>query len=234
MLPGRVDRTCHGIMLIAVGDEHARFHYFAAHSCLCSMRLTERGLAAPAPEVCHVPLSNQPPAPCPCRGHGRLRADPGRRRHGPAEAAAECLLRPHPRALPQPQCRLLQAMAGRTRHADPGGNLARRFGQAGARGDRWPGGRRGDPGPGLRHRLHRREGQVAAHRLAEASARQQHALHLDHRIPGAQGQPEADQGLAGPAQVRCAGDHAQSEDFRRRALELPGRLGLWPVHLQGR
>jgi hypothetical protein len=31
MLPGRVDRTCHGIMLIAVGDEHARFDHFAAH-----------------------------------------------------------------------------------------------------------------------------------------------------------------------------------------------------------
>ena len=33
-------------------------------------------------------------------------------------------------------------------------------------------------------------GEAAARRLAEAPAAQQHALHLDHRVPGAQGQPE--------------------------------------------
>jgi ABC-type sulfate transport system substrate-binding protein len=33
-------------------------------------------------------------------------------------------------------------------------------------------------------------------RLAEAPARQQRALHVDHRVPGAQGQPQADSRLA--------------------------------------
>ena len=52
------------------------------------------------------------------------------------------------------------------------------------------------------------------------------ALHLDHRLPRPQGQPEGDQGLGRPGQARRRGDHAQSQDLGRRALELPGRLGL--------
>ena len=52
------------------------------------------------------------------------------------------------------------------------------------------------------------------------------ALHLDHRVPGAQGQSEGHQGLGRPGQAGRAGDHAQPEDLGRRALELPGRLGL--------
>ena len=63
-------------------------------------------------------------------------------------------------------------------------------------------------------------------RLAEAPAAQQLALHLDHRVPGAQGQPEGHQGLGRPGQARRVGDHPQPEDLGRRALELPGRLGL--------
>ncbi len=55
---------------------------------------------------------------------------------------------------------------------------------------------------------------------------QQRALHLDHRLPGAQGQPQGHQGLGRPGQARRLGHHAQPEDLRRRALELPGRLGL--------
>ena len=39
-------------------------------------------------------------------------------------------------------------------------------------------------------------------RLAEAPAAQQRALHLDHRVPGAQGQPEEHQGLGRPGQAR--------------------------------
>ena len=38
-------------------------------------------------------------------------------------------------------------------------------------------------------------GKVAARRLAKASAGQQHALHLDHRVSGAQGKSETHQGL---------------------------------------
>ena len=71
-----------------------------------------------------------------------------------------------------------------------------------------------------------RRGRPAAGGLAEAPAAQQLALHLDHRVPGAQGQPEGHQGLERPGQAGRPGDHAQSQDLRRRALELPGRLGL--------
>ncbi len=113
------------------------------------------------------------------------------------------------------------------RHGDDPA-VARRLGQAGARGHRRPGGRRGHPGAGLRHRRHRRQGEAAPGRLAEAPAAQQRALHLDHRLPGAQGQPQGDQGLGRPGQAGRLGHHAQPQDLRRRALELPGRLGLCP------
>jgi ABC-type sulfate transport system substrate-binding protein len=52
------------------------------------------------------------------------------------------------------------------------------------------------------------QGQAAAGRLAEAPAAQQHALHLDHRLPGAQGQSQGHQGLGRPGQARRLGDHA--------------------------
>ena len=71
----------------------------------------------------------------------------------------------------------------------------RRLGQAGARGDRRARGRRRHARPRLRHRRDRRQGQPAAGRLADAPARQQHALHLDDRVPGAQGQSQGHQGL---------------------------------------
>ena len=40
------------------------------------------------------------------------------------------------------------------------------------------------------------------------------------------GNPQGHQGLAGPAQGWRAGDRAQSEDLGRRALGVPGGLGL--------
>ena len=55
---------------------------------------------------------------------------------------------------------------------------------------------------------------------------QQHALHFDHRVPGAQGQSETYQGLGRPGEAGRFGDHAQSQDLGRRALELSGSLGL--------
>ena len=81
--------------------------------------------------------------------------------------------------------------------------IARRLGQAGARGDRRPRGRRRDAGAGLRHRRDRRE--HAAARSPDWQKRlpqQQHALHLDHRVPGPQGQPEGHQGLGRSGQAR--------------------------------
>ena len=55
---------------------------------------------------------------------------------------------------------------------------------------------------------------------------QQLPVHLDDRVRGAQGQPEGDQGLGRPGEARRRGHHAEPEDLRRRALELPGGLGL--------
>ena len=62
--------------------------------------------------------------------------------------------------------------------------------------------------------------------LAEAAAAERLALHLDDRVPGPQGQPEEHQGLGRSREAGRQGDHAESEDLRRRALELPRRLGL--------
>ena len=65
--------------------------------------------------------------------------------------------------------------------------------------------------------------------LADAAAQQQLALHLDHRVPGAQGQPEGHQGLGRPGQAGRLGDHARTR--RPRAARAgttwrpgPGRL----------
>ena len=51
-------------------------------------------------------------------------------------------------------------------------------------------------------------------------------VHLDHRLPGAQGQPEGDPRLGRPREAGARGRHPEPEDLRRRALELPRRLGL--------
>ena len=51
-------------------------------------------------------------------------------------------------------------------------------------------------------------------------------LHLDHRVPRPQGQPEGHQGLGRPREARRRRHHAEPEDLGRRALELPGGLGL--------
>ena len=54
---------------------------------------------------------------------------------------------------------------------------------------------------------------------------QQRAVHLDDRVPGAQGQSEADPRLARPAQARRRDRDAESENLGRRALELSRRVG---------
>ena len=71
-----------------------------------------------------------------------------------------------------------------------------------------------------------REVQTPAGQLAVAPAQQRLALHLDHRVRGAQGKSQGHQGLARPRQGRRLGRDAQSQDLGRRALELSRRLGL--------
>ena len=70
-----------------------------------------------------------------------------------------------------------------------------------------------------------KSGKIAAD-WRDAAAEQFRALHLDHRLPRPQGQPEGHQRLGRPGQGRRRGDHAEPEDLGRRALELPRRLGL--------
>ena len=62
--------------------------------------------------------------------------------------------------------------------------------------------------------------------VAEAAAAEQLAVHLDDRVPRPQGQSEGHQGLERSRQAGHRRDHAQPEDLRRRALELPGGLGV--------
>ncbi len=94
-------------------------------------------------------------------------------------------------------------------------------------------GRRRDARARLRHRRDR-GARPARHGLAEEAAAERRALHLDDRVPGAQGQSEGHQGLGRPGEARRQGDHAESEDLRRRALELSRGLGLCAEEIRHR
>ena len=71
-----------------------------------------------------------------------------------------------------------------------------------------------------------RAGEAASAELAEEAAEQQRALHVDHRVPGPQGQPEEIKDWDDLARPGVSGHHAEPEDLGRRALELSRRLGL--------
>ena len=85
-------------------------------------------------------------------------------------------------------------------------------------------GRRRDAGARLRHRRDRGQ-RPDRQELAGAAAGEFIALHLDDHFPGAQGQSESHQGLGRSGKARRRRHHAESENLRRRALELPRRLG---------
>ena len=104
--------------------------------------------------------------------------------------------------------------------------VARRVGQAGARGHRRAPGRRRHARARLRHRCDSQRRQPAAEGLAEAAARQQRPVHLDDRVRRPQGKSEGDQGLERSGPPGRDRDHAESEDLRRRALELSRGVGL--------
>ena len=59
-------------------------------------------------------------------------------------------------------------------------------------------------------------------------AAEQRTIHLDDRLPGTQGRPEAHRRLGRPGATRHLGGDAQSQDFRRRPVELPGGVGIRP------
>ena len=69
--------------------------------------------------------------------------------------------------------------------------------------------------------------KLIAGRLAEAPAARQLALHVDHHLPGPQGQPEGRSSDWGDLrQAGRRGRHAEPEDLGRRALGLPRRVRL--------
>ena len=74
---------------------------------------------------------------------------------------------------------------------------------------------------------------TALGRLADTLAQQQ-PLHVNHPIPRSQRQSKGHQGLGRPGSVRRGGHHPGSQEFRRRPLELPRRLGLRPEEKQQR
>ena len=91
--------------------------------------------------------------------------------------------------------------------------VARRLGQAGARGDRRPRGRRRDAGARLRHRrASPTNGKLLPADWQKRLPQQLRALHLDDRVPGPQGQPEGHQGLGRSGQ---AGRRGRSRRTRR-------------------
>ena len=105
--------------------------------------------------------------------------------------------------------------------------VARRLGQAGARGDRRPRRRRRDAGAGLRHRRDRRQGRQAAQGLAERACRTT-ARPTPRRSCSwcARAIPKGIKDWDDLVKPGVSGDHAQPEDLGRRALELPRRLWL--------
>ena len=62
--------------------------------------------------------------------------------------------------------------------------------------------------------------------LAEAAAAEQLAVHVDDRVPRPQGQSEGHQGLERSGEAGHRRHHAEPEDVRRRALELPRGVGV--------
>ncbi len=169
----------------------------------------------------HDPLLTRLPTarierPGPCRRH--------RSRQGHQSPQRE--LRPDARVVRRLQQGLRRALEGQDRRQRQRQAVAWRFRQAGALGHRRAGCRRGDAGPRLRRGRAGRQGQADPRRLAEALATQQLALHLDHRVPGAQGQSQGHQGLGRSRQAGRIGGHAQPQDLGRRALELSCGLGL--------
>ena len=150
------------------------------------------------------------------------RAPPRPRRH-----AAQRQLRSDARALQGHQRRLRRALEGRRPATTSPSTSARRLGRAGPRGDRRPGGRRGDAGARLRHRRHRAtRRKLLPAELADAPAAQQRRPTPRPSCSWCARATREDPGLGRSGQAGRPGDHAEPEDLRRRALGLSRGLGL--------
>ena len=161
------------------------------------------------------------------RGAGRGRTARGRRRVRCRRHAAQRLLRPDARALPGIQ-RRVRRRTGRPRPATPSPS-SQSHGGSGKQARSVIDGLEADVVTlALAYDIDEiaDKAKLLARRLAEAPAAQQRAVHVDHHLPGAQGQSEGHQGLGRPGQAGRLGDHRQPEDLGRRALGLPRRLRL--------
>ena len=144
----------------------------------------------------------------------------------PAHDAAQRLLRSDPRAVRGFQRRVCPLLEGEDRSAGARRAVARRLGHAGALGHRRA--RRGcrDAGARGRHRRHRRAaasscrstGRAGCPTTARPTPRRSSSLVR-------KGNPEGHPRLGRSGAAGRVGHHAQPQDLRRRALELPGRLG---------
>ena len=120
------------------------------------------------------------------------------------------------------------------RRADHDPHVARRLGRAGPRRDRWARGRRRDAGARRPHRCHRRE-RPASSRPTGRSACRATARPTPRPSSSWCGGATRRRSMTGTTwQARHPGDHAEPENLRRSALELPCGLGLRPGQVWGR
>ena len=150
------------------------------------------------------------------------RGDRAPRAQGGADHHPQRLVRPDARALSRVQRRVRKVLEEQDRPDRDRPGVARRLGQPGPRGHRRARSRRRHAGARLRRRRHRQR-RPDRQGLAEAAAEQQHAVHVDDRVPRAEGKPQEHQGLGRPRQAGHPGHHAES---RRRPAARSGTT--WP------
>ncbi len=138
------------------------------------------------------------------RRPGRERPAAARRRQGRGGDAPRRLPGLDARALRRDRRPVCGGLEGQDRAGGRGAAEPRWVRQAGPRRARRPGGGRGDPGARLRRRG---PGEGGAHpaRLAAPAPRRCRALHLDHRLPRAQGQPQGHPRLGRPGEAGGTG-----------------------------
>ncbi len=86
--------------------------------------------------------------------------------------------------------------------------------------------RRRNAGVGLRHRRHRRKAKLLPANWQTRLPNKQHAVHLDDRLSRASRQSQAHPRLERSRSSGRLGDHAESQDVGRCALELSCRMGV--------
>ena len=81
---------------------------------------------------------------------------------------------------------------------------------------------------GVRHRRALRERPADPRELADPPAAEQRTVHLDDCLPRRKGNPKHIADWDDLVRPGISGGDAQSQDFRRRPVELPGGVGIRP------